>query len=55
MNKDKSKFTLRIDTNSLKKFRYIAGYNGRSANNELQIIINRHIRNFEERYGKIED
>lgn len=49
-----SKFTLRIDSEILHKFRYIAGHNARSANRELEIIIKRYISAFEKKYGKIE-
>ncbi len=35
-----SKFTLRIENKILRKFRYIAEYNARSANRELEILIN---------------
>ena len=49
-----SKFTLRNDPELLKKFRYVAGYNARSANRELEIIMRRHILDFEAKYGKIE-
>lgn len=49
-----SKFTLRINKKTLKKFRYIAEYNARSANRELTILIQRYIAEFEKKYGKIE-
>ena len=49
-----SKFTLRINDELLKKFRYISEYNARSANRELEIIMRRHILDFEAKYGKIE-
>lgn len=48
-----SKFTLRINFELLKKFRYIAEYNGRSANMELAILIRKHIAEFEKQHGKI--
>ncbi len=48
------KFTLRIDAELLAKFRYIAEYNARSANRELEIIIRKYIEQFEKRNGKIE-
>lgn len=53
MSREQSKYTLRIDVMSLYKFKYIARYNGRSANSELQMIIRRYIRNFEEKNGEI--
>ncbi len=48
-----SKFTLRINDELLKKFRYISEYNARSANNELTILIKKHIAEFEKQHGKI--
>lgn len=48
-----SKFTLRIDTELLKKFRFVAEYNARSANRELEILIRKHITEFEKQHGKI--
>lgn len=49
----KSKFTLRINDELLKKFRYISEYNARSANSELTILIKNRIAEFEKKYGKI--
>lgn len=49
-----SKFTIRIDSELLKKFRFVAEYNARSANRELEIIIRKHISEFEKKHGKIE-
>lgn len=48
-----SKFTIRIDAVLLKKFRYIAEYNARSANREFEMLIKRHIAEFEKANGKI--
>lgn len=53
MKKDDVKFTLRTDAEILKKFRYVADYNGRSANRELEVLIKRSIAEFEKRHGKI--
>lgn len=50
---DTAKFTLRTDAELLKKFRYIADYNARSANRELEVLIKRHIAEFEKEHGKI--
>lgn len=49
-----NKFTLRIDDDLLKKLRYIADYNVRSANREIKVLIKRHVENFEKIHGKIE-
>ena len=35
MGNDRVKFTLRVESELLKKFRYVAEYNARSANREL--------------------
>lgn len=48
-----TKFTLRTNTELLRKFRYVADYNGRSANKELEVLMKRHIIEFEKKYGKI--
>ena len=48
------KFTLRIDKVLLKKFKYIAASNARSANKELVVLIKKYIYQFEKKYGKIE-
>lgn len=47
------KFTFRVDDEILKKFRYVAEYNARSANRELEVLVKRHIAEFEKEHGKI--
>ena len=37
----------------LKKFRYVADYNGRSANRELEVLMKKHISEFEKEHDKI--
>lgn len=54
MASDIIKFTLRTDVELLTKFRYVAEYNARSANRELEVIMRRHIVEFEKQHGKIE-
>ncbi len=49
-----SKFTLRTDADLLQKLHYVAEYNARSANRELEVIIKQHIAEFEKTHGKIE-
>lgn len=49
-----SKFTLRINSILLKKFQYVAKYNARSANQEIIVIIKKHISEFEKKHGKID-
>ncbi|WP_303871998.1 Arc family DNA-binding protein [Acetobacterium wieringae] len=41
------RFTIRVDKELMKKLRYIAEYNGRSANREIEILIKKHISEFE--------
>ena len=53
MMTDTAKFTLRIDNELLKKFRFVADYNARSANRELEVLIKEHIAAFEKANGKI--
>lgn len=48
-----AKYTLRVDTELLKKFRFIADYNGRSANKEIAILMKKHVLAFEKKHGKI--
>lgn len=54
MTSDIAKFTLRTDAELLKKFHYVAEYNARSSNRELEVIMRRHIAEFERQHGKIE-
>lgn len=54
MTTDISKFTIRIDAELLKKFRIVADYNARSANREVEVLIKKHVTEFENTHGKIE-
>ena len=54
MKEEKTKFTLRIEAETLQKFRYAAKRNLRSINSELEKIIKKYIAEYEKRYGKIE-
>ena len=47
------KFTLRTEAELLKKFRYVAEYNARSANRELEVLMKKHIAEFEKDNGEI--
>ena len=38
----------------LKKFRFVAEYNARSANRELEVLMKKHIADFEKAHGIIE-
>lgn len=53
MSHQLSKFTLRIDSELLKKFRYIADYNARSANREIEVLMKKYIIEFEKEHGRI--
>ena len=47
------KFTLRVNEETLRKFEYVAEYNARSANRELEFLMRRHIAEFERKHEKI--
>ena len=53
MKDNKSRFTLRIDPDLLEKLGYIAEYEGRTKNRELEQLIKRRIREFEGEHGEI--
>ena len=55
MSNETVKFTLRTKEELLKKFRYVAEYNARSANRELEVLMRKHIAEFEKTHGRIED
>lgn len=46
-------FTIRINPKLLAKLRYIAAYNGRSANKEVERLIKQHVDQFERKHGEI--
>lgn len=54
MGKDSmARFTLRIPHELLDKFGYIAEYNGRTKNRELEQMIKARIKSFEQKFGEI--
>jgi hypothetical protein len=53
MRSELSKFTLRTDVDLLKKFRFVADYNGRSANREIEVLMKKHVDEFEKKNGTI--
>lgn len=53
MQSNIAKFTLRTDPELLLKFHYVAEYNGRTANRELDKLIRRHVSEFEKKIEKI--
>ncbi len=48
------RYTLRVDRLLFKKFRYIAEYEGRSANKEIEQYLKRRVAEFEKKHGEIE-
>lgn len=52
MNK-KHHFAIRADREILDKLSYIASYNGRSSNKEIEQLIIKHISEFEKQHDKI--
>ncbi len=55
MTQEPSKFTVRTDSELLKKFRFVADYNGRSANRELEMLMKKHVESFEKQHGNIDE
>ncbi len=47
------RYTLRLDRHLFAKFRYIAEYEGRSANREIEQMIKSRVENFEKENGEI--
>ena len=52
-SEDMARFTLRIPKNLLDKFGYIAEYEGRTKNRELEQMIKARIAAFEKEHGEI--
>ncbi len=53
MPQDLPRFTLRVPRILLDKLEYIAEYEGRTKNKELEHMIKKRIAQFEEKYGEI--
>ncbi len=47
------RYTLRVDRELFGKFRYIAEYEGRSANKEIEQYMKRCVHEFEQAHGEI--
>ncbi len=47
------RYTLRLDRHLFAKFRYIAEYEGRSANREIEQMIKKRVEDFEKENGEI--
>ena len=54
MKDGKSRYTLRIAPDLLDKLGYIAEYEGRTKNRELEQMVKKRIAEFEAEHGKIE-
>lgn len=46
-------FGLRVDGDTLAKFRYVCGYVGRSANSQIIQLMLKFIADYEKKYGEI--
>ena len=53
MKKDYSRFTLRTSPTLLYKMQYISTYYGRTKNKEIEQLIKKHVKEFENIYGEI--
>ena len=54
MKDNLSRYTLRVEQELLDKLGYIAEYEGRTKNRELEQMIKKRIRELEEKHGTIE-
>ena len=54
MKDNKSRYTLRVEQELLDKLGYIAEYEGRTKNRELERLVRQHIEVCEKEHGKIE-
>lgn len=52
--KKQKHISIRIDEEVLQKFHYISKYDDRSASGQIMYLINKSIRDFEEKHGVIE-
>ena len=50
---EKARYTMRIDRDLLEKFGYIAEYEGRTKNRELEQMIKRRVAAFEKEFGEM--
>ncbi len=53
MNGDRLAYTLRIDAVLLDKLAYVADYEGRTKNREIEQLIKKRIAQFEKEHGEI--
>jgi len=52
--KKEKHISIRINEETLKKFHYVSKYDDRSASGQIMFLINKSIRDFEEKHGQIE-
>lgn len=53
MRKNYPRYTLRISREMLYKVGYIADFNGRTKNKEIEHILKKHVNEYERMYGQI--
>ena len=53
MTEELLRYTLRIDRELFAKFRYVAEYEGRSANKEIEQMLKKRVAEFEKKHGEI--
>ena len=53
MRKNYPRYTLRISREMLDKIGYIADYNGRTKNKEIEHVIKKYVNDYERMYGLI--
>ncbi|MDR0914160.1 MAG: TraY domain-containing protein [Oscillospiraceae bacterium] len=53
MADEQLRYTLRTNRELFQKFRYVAEYEGRSANKKIEQYLKRTVQQFEEKHGKI--
>lgn len=51
--KQSSSYPLRIDDNLKEKMKYVADYNGRSLNKEIEQVMKKAVASFEQTHGEI--
>lgn len=53
MRKECPRYTLRVSAELLFKIGYIANFEGRTKNREIEFMLKKHINEFERNYGEI--
>lgn len=54
MVNDILRYTLRVNRELFRKFRYVSEYMGRSANREIEQLMKRRVKEFEAKHGPID-